>query len=362
MIGSGCCVFSRWPIVDVGYSKFTLNGFPHRLDHCDWYGGKLVGMCVIQKDEYRIQIYTTHMHAMYAPSHQPAKDQYSSHRITQSYELSEYARQTSGDADLVLVMGDLNSEPHSLSFKVIHKNSDVLDSWETRLNKDEKFDILSEAMGNTIETRENSHTDLGHLHYPIFPNGIRIDFILYKAGRNRTVNCTEARVALSRKIPGTDMNYSDHNGYEAFFELREQTEKERLEELSKDEDLESKINVLNDLYQKIQTARIQGHASKKFNIAAFLVGFFLLLMIFVSAFWDTSTLRGVMASILVCMGWFYSAYRLIFVFGTVNTLRNVEDSIYLRREHFLRRAEELKVKSRFPTYDLKTEPVIAEDV
>lgn len=84
-------------------------------------------------------------------------------------------------------------------------------------------------MGNTIETRENSHTDLGHLHYPIFENGMRIDYILYKAGRDRTAVCTEGRVALSRKIPGTDMNYSDHNGYEAFFELREQTEKEKLE-------------------------------------------------------------------------------------------------------------------------------------
>lgn len=83
------------------------------------------------------------MHAMYAPSHQPAKDQYASHRLTQSYELSEYVRHTSNDADLVLIMGDLNSEPHSLSFKIIHKNGDVQDSWETRLNKDEKFDILS---------------------------------------------------------------------------------------------------------------------------------------------------------------------------------------------------------------------------
>lgn len=131
---------------------------------------------------------------------------------------------------------------------------------------------------------------------------------------------------------------------------------------SKDEDLETKINVLNDLYQKIQTSRIQGHTAKKLNIAAFLVGFYLLLIIFIGAFWDSSTLRGVTASLLVSMGWFYSAYRLIFVYGEVNTLRNVEDSVWMRREHFLRRAEELKAKSQLPAYDLKPEPVIAEDV
>lgn len=362
MVGSGCCVFSRWPIIDVGYCRFTLNGFAHRVDHCDWYGGKLVGMCVIQKDDYIIKLYTTHMHAMYAPSHQPAKDQYASHRLTQSYELSEYVRHTSSDADLVLIMGDLNSEPHALSFKVIHKNSDVLDSWETRLNKDEKFEVLSEAEGNTIETRENSHTDVKSLHYPIYPNGMRIDYILYRAGRNRTVTCTEARVALSRKIPGTDMNYSDHNGYEAFFELRPQTEKERLEEESKDEDLETKINVLTDLFNKIQTSRIQGHTSKKLNIAAFLVGFYLLLIIFIGAFWDSSALRGVTASLIVSMGWFYSIYKLIFVYGEVNTLRNVEDSIGMRRNHFLRRAEAVKAKVKVLPPTVMSEPIIPENV
>ena len=46
----------------------------------------------------------------------------------------------------------------------------------------------------------------------------RIDYILYSAQAGCQVTCRECHVVFD-KIPGTDMNYSDHSGVEALLDL-----------------------------------------------------------------------------------------------------------------------------------------------
>ena len=43
--GSGTCVLSATPIIEAHFHKFSLNGFPHKIFHGDWFGGKGLGLC-----------------------------------------------------------------------------------------------------------------------------------------------------------------------------------------------------------------------------------------------------------------------------------------------------------------------------
>ena len=47
LIGSGCCIFSKHPIVETFYYRFSLNSFPQRVWHGDWFGGKGVGLAKV---------------------------------------------------------------------------------------------------------------------------------------------------------------------------------------------------------------------------------------------------------------------------------------------------------------------------
>lgn len=61
LIGSGCCIFSRHPILSTFYHRFTLNGYPHEFYRGDWFGGKLVGVALIDYCGIKINVYTTHV-------------------------------------------------------------------------------------------------------------------------------------------------------------------------------------------------------------------------------------------------------------------------------------------------------------
>jgi len=52
---------SRYPIVDVHYHPFLLNGYLHMLMHGDWFGGKGIGLCRINVQGFIVDIYTTHV-------------------------------------------------------------------------------------------------------------------------------------------------------------------------------------------------------------------------------------------------------------------------------------------------------------
>ena len=47
IIGSGTCVLSRAPILDAAFHEFSMNGYPHKVLHGDWFAGKGIGVCTI---------------------------------------------------------------------------------------------------------------------------------------------------------------------------------------------------------------------------------------------------------------------------------------------------------------------------
>uniref|UniRef100_A0A0P4W5D7 sphingomyelin phosphodiesterase n=1 Tax=Scylla olivacea TaxID=85551 RepID=A0A0P4W5D7_SCYOL len=59
-VGSGLCVLSRSPITEVHYHRFALNGYPHKLLHGDWWGGKGVALCRTVRHGVPMLLATTH--------------------------------------------------------------------------------------------------------------------------------------------------------------------------------------------------------------------------------------------------------------------------------------------------------------
>ena len=77
--GSGLCVFSRFPIISVFFHAWSVNGYVHRIQHGDWFGGKGVGLCKISVRGNIVHVYAAHLHAEYNRNF----DEYMAHRTIQ---------------------------------------------------------------------------------------------------------------------------------------------------------------------------------------------------------------------------------------------------------------------------------------
>ncbi|NXL44189.1 NSMA phosphodiesterase, partial [Podilymbus podiceps] len=115
VIGSGLCVFSRFPILDTLLYQYSLNGYPYMLQHGDWFCGKSVGLLVIKISGIIFNVYVTHLHAEYCRE----KDAYLPHRLVQAWELAQFIRHTSKAADVVLLGGDLNMHPEDTGIRLL---------------------------------------------------------------------------------------------------------------------------------------------------------------------------------------------------------------------------------------------------
>ena len=61
VLGSGICILSKFPVKDVMFHKWSLNGYVHKIHHGDWFGGKGVGLCRLQIHNMNINVYITHV-------------------------------------------------------------------------------------------------------------------------------------------------------------------------------------------------------------------------------------------------------------------------------------------------------------
>ncbi len=150
LIGSGCCMFSKHPIIGVHEHQYTLNGrrnsiysnkfeiflgFPHKIQHGDYFAGKLIGLCKILINGHIVNVYNTHLHANY--HHEIRKDIYLGHRICQAYELIQFIESTSSadTTDFTILLGDLNLRTDDLGFELIRGILQLHDCFLERINK-----------------------------------------------------------------------------------------------------------------------------------------------------------------------------------------------------------------------------------
>ncbi|NWV15978.1 NSMA phosphodiesterase, partial [Ptilonorhynchus violaceus] len=206
VIGSGLCIFSRFPILDTLLYQYSLNGYPYMLQHGDWFGGKSVGIGVgVTAPLLPLSL---QLHAEYCRE----KDAYLPHRLVQAWELAQFIRHTSKAADVVLLGGDLNMHPEDVGIRLLRGWTGLQDAFA------EATHFEGCKNGCTL-VPDNCFTDKSEL-LP-FPLGIRIDYILYKAISGFTVKCEELRTTTGT-APGVDMPFSDHEAVMATLHIQRQ--------------------------------------------------------------------------------------------------------------------------------------------
>ncbi|XP_062451244.1 sphingomyelin phosphodiesterase 2 [Rhea pennata] len=206
VIGSGLCVFSRFPILDTFLYQYSLNGYPYMLQHGDWFCGKSVGLVVIKISEIVFNIYVTHLHAEYCRE----KDAYLPHRVVQAWELAQFIRHTSAAADVLLLGGDLNTHPEDVGIRLLRGWTGLRDAFAEAKGFEGCEDGCTLVPRNCFAAK----TELQP-----FPLGVRIDYVLYKATSDFVVKCKELRTTTGT-APGKDIPYSDHEAVMATLHVR----------------------------------------------------------------------------------------------------------------------------------------------
>ncbi|XP_005988482.1 sphingomyelin phosphodiesterase 2 [Latimeria chalumnae] len=234
VIGSGLCVFSRYRILDTFLYRYSVNGYPHMVYHGDWFGGKSVALAIMNIQEVVFHVYVTHLHAEYCRE----KDQYLPHRVVQAWELAQFIRHTAKTADVVILGGDLNMHPNDLGNRLLRSYTGLRDSFlET-----ETFEGYN---GGATLHPENCFSSKCELQP--FPNGIRIDYILYKASVGFVVRC-ERLMTTKGNAPEKNIPYSDHEALTVTIHVRNTTNEDSyLEDL--DPEL---VNVLNEAQMEVK--------------------------------------------------------------------------------------------------------------
>lgn len=204
VIGSGLAMFSKHRVHDSFLYRYSLNGYPYMAHHGDWFGGKAVGMVVLNIDGRTAHVYLTHLHAEYSRE----KDTYLPHRVVQAWELLQFIRHTSSGADLVILGGDLNMHPEDLGNRLLRTYTGLRDSYVDTT----KFDGCEDGITLIADNPYTHKTELAP-----FEKGIRIDYILFKGSSRVHVQC-ESMSTTKGSVPHQPFPYSDHEALTA--ELR----------------------------------------------------------------------------------------------------------------------------------------------
>lgn len=239
VIGSGLCILSKGKIVDSLFQVWPLNGYVHKIQHGDWFGGKGVGMCRIHYLGLQINLYTAHLHAVY--NHK--RDEYLSHRVCQAFEFSQFVTATSHNSDLTIVAGDFNAEPLDVPYRLLCHNSTLRDAFGECEKKEDEI-------GATNETSRNTYTPKSVLK--LSPLGRRIDYVLFGHKEGTEVKTLLCSLPLD-KVPGRDFSYSDHEAVVALLNITKSQTAKTLEPnvLERIRVLEDAIHVVEKDLQRL---------------------------------------------------------------------------------------------------------------
>lgn len=235
VIGSGVCVFSKYVLQDVFFHQWPVNGYIHKFQHGDWFAGKGIAMCRVIVNGYNINVYTSHLLAEYNRT----SDEYETHRMLQAYDTAQFIQVTSAAADLVILAGDLNTEPGDLPHRVLMSVTGFTDAYiEAEEEAQQPF--------YTNDGPHNSYTASSLLKrkYP----GKRIDYIMYNCGSNTSVVMKKYCRPLPNRVAGCEYSYSDHEAITATLKVS------RNEGSEKKCDLSTRASVLSECIEVCNVA------------------------------------------------------------------------------------------------------------
>ncbi|CAL9704555.1 unnamed protein product [Knipowitschia caucasica] len=253
VIGSGLAIFSKYRIHDTFLYRYSLNGYPYMAHHGDWFGGKAVGMAILQIGSMTANVYVTHLHAEYCRE----KDSYLPHRVVQAWELQQFIRHTSTGADAVIVGGDLNMHPQDLGTRILRAYTGLKDAYlETS-----QFDGCEDGMTLIADNPFINKKEL----VP-FEKGIRIDYILFKGSPKAEILC-DSMSTTKGSVPEKPFPYSDHEALTANLRLKTLASQEsRLDQSDRDS---RKAAELVDLLTEARTeVKVGLHCSERMRYTA----------------------------------------------------------------------------------------------
>ncbi len=194
--GSGLLVLSRLPILDAGFERFSLRGFPERLDQLDFYGGKGFAIVRVATPAGPLALVDTHLHARYPGDHRHG------YRGLRTGQIVEIAAGCAGVADPLVAVGDFNLVEAHREYRVLTGLAGLRDA--------------------AIEADRRQPTT-----YPTNPyrsrnsEPKRKDYVFVRDGDERRVAVRGVRRVFDEafEIRGEAATFSDHAGVLAELEL-----------------------------------------------------------------------------------------------------------------------------------------------
>lgn len=147
------------------------------------------------------------MHAEYDRE----SDDYNAHRVVQAFDTAQFIQTTRGDSVMQVLAGDLNTEPGDLAHRMLLAASQLQETHS---------EVQHGEMG-TNECAHNTYTRPSVKQK--FPNGKRIDYILYRNGLNTDVKVIDYALPLPEFIPEQKVSYSDHEAVYAKLSVSERS-------------------------------------------------------------------------------------------------------------------------------------------
>jgi len=146
---SGIVILCKWLPKVIHFEPYSLNGSPFYPWHGDWFAGKGIAYSRVDFDGLSLHLFSTHTHAYYKEN-EPVHDQYSVHRICQSYQLARFITFISDTAcnrkadgkDLLIVAGDMNSTSSELPYKILTTMAGLTDCFKASRHSNSSSNII----------------------------------------------------------------------------------------------------------------------------------------------------------------------------------------------------------------------------
>ena len=135
LVGScGLIILSQWPLMNVHFYQFRLQGHPLMFWHGDWFAKKGVAYARIKLKDASItlNVFNMHLHANYGYF------QYRLERVCQAYEMARYIETVCGfindqynsnncNKSIILLAGDMNTMHTELGYHIVQTRLSLFD-------------------------------------------------------------------------------------------------------------------------------------------------------------------------------------------------------------------------------------------
>ena len=280
--GTGIIVLSKYPIIEVMYKQYSINGSPHKILHADYFGAKGVGLCYIKLPQELgiIQLYVSHLHANYADKITDIKnnkiDEYRFHRVSQIFEMAQFIKNTVKD-NLAIVCGDFNSDEYNIHKVLSSPNISIIEeltNMQDVMKKQEREIKLYPKKYSTFLCKKTAPQ--------------RLDYILFNNIKWHVKKAKLINIHTKDNIP-----ISDHIGQMALLEYRENIlntnilntnifntkNKENKENRENRENISKRISIIDNMINELNCGKLQSYNEYKNHLRNAFICFILFIFL-----------------------------------------------------------------------------------